>query len=105
MPDLGSRQQGKPRRVYKVRLKLIQMVPQAASSKRNRGATTRDHPFDYFSVLKIDVADLERETETAGLKNRRGRGLELIGFLFIHTCLNLVDGENEDRGSALSKGH
>lgn len=81
------------------------MVPQVASSKRNRGAITRDHPFDCFSVLNIDVADLERETEPTGLKNRRGRGLELISFLFIYAYLNLIDGENEDRGSALSKGH
>lgn len=87
------------------RVKLIQVVPLAASSRWGRGAMAGDHPRDYISVLNIDVADLERGAGTAGLGNRRGRELELIGFLCILACLKLVDGGNEDRGSALSKGH
>lgn len=42
-------------------------MPLAASSKRNRGITTRDHPRDYMAALNLDVAELERETEIAGL--------------------------------------
>lgn len=56
MPDETVVRKVNQGRVYKAILKLIQRSPLAASSRRNRGATARDHPHDYISGLNIDVA-------------------------------------------------